>query len=262
MNQPGMLLRFCRPVTFAPFQGMRLLEHRWLNMKTDQPLIVARELSRVYRMGGAEVVGVDSISLDILAGELVVLKGNSGSGKSTLLALLAGLDQPTRGHLQVAGHDLRHATPAQLTRYRRQVVGMVFQSFNLLPTLTVLENVALPALLAGRSYPSVQHSARELLGWLGLDARHEHLPAQLSGGEMQRTAIARALINDPAIILADEPTGNLDTHNSHIVVELLVDLNRRQGRTVIIATHSTLADRHATVEIRLQDGAILSKIPE
>jgi putative ABC transport system ATP-binding protein len=225
-------------------------------MMIEEPQIVARQLTRIYQMGSNEVVGVDAVNLDIQAGELVILKGNSGSGKSTLLALLAGLDQPTQGHLQVAGHDLRHATPAQLTRYRRAVVGMVFQSFNLLSTLTVLENVALPALLAGHKYAVVQHSARRLLTWLGLEARHNHLPSQLSGGEMQRTAIARALINDPAIILADEPTGNLDTHNSNIVVELLVDLNRRQGRTVIIATHSSLADSYATVTLRLKDGAI------
>jgi putative ABC transport system ATP-binding protein len=229
-------------------------------MKIDEPLILARQLTRIYQMGNNQVVGVDAVNLDIHAGELVILKGNSGSGKSTLLALLAGLDQPTQGQLQVAGHDLRQATSAQLTRYRREVVGMVFQSFNLLSTLTVLENVALPALLAGQRYGHVQHSARKLLAWLGLEARHNHLPSQLSGGEMQRTAIARALINDPAIILADEPTGNLDTHNSEIVVELLVDLNRRQGRTVIIATHSSLADSYATVTLRLQDGAIESEM--
>jgi putative ABC transport system ATP-binding protein len=161
----------------------------------------------------------------------------------------------------VAGHDLLLAKPSQITRYRREVVGMVFQSFNLLPTLTVLENVALPALLAGQVYRTAHHVARELLAWLGLDARRDHLPSQLSGGEMQRTAIARALINDPPIILADEPTGNLDTHNSNIVMELLLDLNRRQGRTIIIATHSSLADRHATVQVRLRDGAIVAKTP-
>jgi ABC-type lipoprotein export system ATPase subunit len=228
-------------------------------MKIDEPLILARQLTRIYQMGSNQVVGVDAVNLDIQAGELVILKGNSGSGKSTLLALLAGLDQPTQGQLLVAGHDLRLATPAQLTRFRREVVGMVFQSFNLLSTLTVLENVALPALLAGQRYGDVQHSARKLLAWLGLEARHNHLPSQLSGGEMQRTAIARALINDPAIILADEPTGNLDTHNSKIVVELL-DLNRRQGQTVIIATHSSLADSYATVTLRLKDGAIESEM--
>ncbi len=228
-------------------------------METTEPLIVARGLTRIYQLGGNEVVGVNAINLDISAGQLVVLKGNSGSGKSTLLALLAGLDLPTQGLLRVAGTNLNVATPAQLTRYRRQVVGMVFQSFNLLPTLNVLENVALPALLAGREYAGILHSAQELLDWLGLAARRDHLPSQLSGGEMQRTAIARALINDPAIILADEPTGNLDTHNSSIVLDLLVQLNREQERTVVIATHSSLADRYATMTIHLEDGAVVSR---
>jgi putative ABC transport system ATP-binding protein len=230
-------------------------------MKTttiDKPLIVARKVTRIYELGVGEVIGIDSIDFDILAGELVVLKGNSGSGKSTLLALLAGLDQPTHGQLMVAGQDLKRATAGQLTHYRRRVVGMVFQSFNLLPTLTVMENICLPALLAGEPFDRVRSSALRLLDWLNLTHRQQHQPAQLSGGEMQRAAIARALINDPAIILADEPTGNLDSQNGQAVIELLVTLNRRSGRTVIIATHSMLADAYATMEIRLQDGRIVT----
>jgi putative ABC transport system ATP-binding protein len=156
----------------------------------------------------------------------------------------------------VADQDLKKATPKQLTQYRREVVGVVFQSFNLLPTLTVLENVSLPALLAGRRHATVKSKALQLLASLDLTPRLHHLPAQLSGGEMQRTAIARALINDPAIILADEPTGNLDSHNGKAVIELLASLNRRLGTTVIIATHSNLADPIATTTICLKDGAI------
>lgn len=221
-----------------------------------QPLILARTLTKSYRLGASEVIGLNNVNLDLSAGELVVLKGNSGSGKSTLLALMAGLDQPTGGKLVVAGQDLKLATPAQLTQYRREVVGIVFQSFNLLPTLTVLENVSLPALLAGRDRAGTESRARRLLNRLGLAARLRHMPAQLSGGEMQRTAIARALINDPAIVLADEPTGNLDSRNGTVVIELLGDLNRELGVTVVIATHSDLADRVATTMIRLKDGAI------
>jgi putative ABC transport system ATP-binding protein len=224
-----------------------------------QPLIQARGLTKVYPLGETEVVGLDSIDLDLSAGELVVLKGNSGSGKSTLLALLAGLDRPTAGELVVAGQDLKQASPAQLTQYRREVVGMVFQSFNLLPTLTVLENISLPALLAGGRHATVEAKTRQLLTWLDLTPRLHHLPAQLSGGEMQRTAIARALINDPAIILADEPTGNLDSRNGKAVIELLAGLNRRLGATVIIATHSDLADPIATTRICLKDGAIAER---
>jgi ABC-type lipoprotein export system ATPase subunit len=222
----------------------------------NRPLISARGLTRVYPMASSQVVGLNAIDVDISAGQLVVLKGNSGSGKSTLLSLLAGLDRPTRGELTVAGHDLNRATPANLTHFRREVVGMVFQAFNLMPTLNVLENISLPGLLAGKKTTAVRSKAIELLDWLGLSRRRGHLPAQLSGGEMQRTAIARALINDPDIIIADEPTGNLDSRNGQIVVDLLAELNRKWKRTVIIATHSSLADSLATIKIRLKDGLI------
>jgi putative ABC transport system ATP-binding protein len=156
----------------------------------------------------------------------------------------------------VAAHDLVRISEKRLTHFRRKAIGMVFQSFNLLPTLTVLENACLPALLAGLSLPETAPRAEELLGWLHLDHRLTHLPAQLSGGEMQRTAIARALINDPAIILADEPTGNLDSRNGEAVMALLSELNRAWQRTVIVATHSSLADQYATRQINLRDGRI------
>jgi putative ABC transport system ATP-binding protein len=220
------------------------------------PIIEAHELTRLYPLGDSTVVGLDRVSLAVAAGELVVLKGNSGSGKSTLLSLLAGLDQPTDGRLAVAGYDLRHLSEHQKNRYRRTVVGMIFQSFNLLPTMSVLENVCLPALLAGSPYRDTREKALTLLDWLAMTARRNHYPAQLSGGEMQRTAIARALINDPALILADEPTGNLDSRNGALVIELLHDLNRRWRRTVVIATHSSLADPYATLQIALKDGAV------
>ncbi|HSV93317.1 MAG TPA: ABC transporter ATP-binding protein [Desulfobacterales bacterium] len=218
--------------------------------------ILARKLTRIYPLGDSSVVGINAVDLEIASGELVVLKGNSGSGKSTLLALLAGLDRPTSGELVVAGHTLTGTREAELTGFRRNVVGMVFQSFNLLPTLTVLENVLLPALLAGRPEEPARRRAEELMGWLGLAARRGHYPAQLSGGEMQRTAIARALINDPALILADEPTGNLDSRNGRAVMELLAELNRSSARTVLIATHSELADAYATRQICLKDGGV------
>lgn len=220
--------------------------------------VLAEGLWRTYRMGSGEVVGIRGINLRISAGEMVVIKGESGSGKSTLLALIAGLDRPTSGSLIVGGLDLENASGMRLTNFRRGSVGIVFQSFNLLPTLTVSENVCLPALLAGAARTEVRKKAADLLGWLGMESRSGHFPAQLSGGEMQRTAIARALINDPAIILADEPTGNLDSRNALAVVELLAELNR-SGRTVIIATHSSLADPFATAEIVLQDGAIVER---
>ena len=220
------------------------------------PVIEAKDLTRVYALGDSEVIGLDGVDLSIGPGELVVLKGNSGSGKSTLLSLLAGLDHPTSGELKVAENDLVRARSADLTQFRREVVGMVFQSFNLMPTLNVLENACLPGLLAGKKPSQIRSRAAELLSWLGLEKRFNHLPAQLSGGEMQRTAIARALINEPAIILADEPTGNLDSRNGQIVIDLLAELNRRWKRTVVIATHSSLADSLATIKFELQDGRI------
>ncbi|MGD8660223.1 MAG: ABC transporter ATP-binding protein [Desulfobacterales bacterium] len=227
-----------------------------MDSDASKTIIETRNLTRIYALGESNVIGINTIDLCIDAGELVVLKGDSGSGKSTLLSLLAGLDRPTRGELKVADHDLTTATPANLTHFRREVVGMVFQAFNLMPTLNVLENASLPGLLAGKRPNRVTSKAMELLDWLGLSQRRDHLPAQLSGGEMQRTAIARALINDPDIIIADEPTGNLDSRNGQIVVDLLAQLNRKWKRTVIIATHSSLADSLASVKINLKDGMI------
>jgi len=233
-----------------------------MNPSEPQILIAADGLTRTYALGQGEVVGVLDVDLAVRAGEMVVLKGDSGSGKSTLLALLAGFDRPTRGRLTVAGRDLVQATPAQLNRYRREVVGMVFQSFNLMPSLSVLENVCLPALLAGRRLGEVRAKAEGLLAGLGLGDRMPHYPSQLSGGEMQRTALARALINDPLLILADEPTGNLDSRNGQAVVELLAGLNRDQGRTVVIATHSQIADPYATLHLSLADGRLSeAKVP-
>ena len=226
------------------------------SFSSDQTVIHAAHLTRIYPLGDSSVVGINQVNLDVAPGELVVLKGNSGSGKSTLLSLLAGLDRPTSGDLSVAGHNLSNSHGADLTRFRREVVGMVFQSFNLLPTLNVLENVCLPALLADKDAEVTRRKAVELLDWLGLKHRCRHHPDQLSGGEMQRTAIARALINDPALILADEPTGNLDSRSGMAVIDLLGQLNRAAKRTVVIATHSELADRLATRHIRIRDGAI------
>jgi putative ABC transport system ATP-binding protein len=221
-----------------------------------QALIQAHSLSRWYSMGGTDVFGLCRADLDIPANSFVVVKGSSGSGKTTLLSLLAGLDRPSSGSLTVDGRDLNQASEPELTIYRRQVVGMVFQSFNLLPTLTVLENVMLPGLLAGSERKGLEARARDLLEWLGLTRRWSHLPNQLSGGEMQRTSLARAVINDPLLILADEPTGNLDTANGRAVVELLSGLQSSSDHTVIVATHSSEFDQAATVEIQLVDGRI------
>jgi len=227
----------------------------------DPYLIEARGLARIYPIENGGVVGIRDVDLCIQVGEMAVIKGNSGSGKSTLLGLIGGLDKPSQGRLAVGGQDLTRASAAELTAYRRTTVGMVFQAFNLLPTLTALENVCLPALLAGQAFETTRGRAMSLLGGLGIQDLAARHPAQMSGGEMQRTAIARALINSPSIILADEPTGNLDSRNGEIVMGLLAELNQRQGRTVIVATHSTLADPYATLQITLRDGMIAQRIP-
>lgn len=219
-------------------------------------VVHALGLTRVYDIGSIQVIGIIGIDLSIHAGSFVVLKGDSGSGKSTLLSLLGGLDQLTSGTLMVAGRDLNQCGETALTVFRRTAVGMVFQAFNLLPTLTVLENVCLPAMLAGQPLAAARSRATDLLDWLGMGQRFDHRPRQLSGGEMQRTAIARALINDPEIVLADEPTGNLDSTNARKVMALLADLNQQFKRTVVVATHSDLADGFATKTLTLQDGHV------
>jgi len=220
-------------------------------------IVQAKRLTRIYPIGAVSVIGIDNIDLSIAKGQFVVLKGDSGSGKSTLLSLLAGLDRLTAGELTVAGHDLGICSETELTGFRRSTVGMIFQSFNLLPTLNVLENVCLPALLAGHVLAPVRSKAKELLRELGLKNRFTHRPRELSGGEMQRTAIARALINDPDLLLADEPTGNLDSANARNVMALLADLNRQSKRTVVLATHSDLADPYATLALTLKDGRVV-----
>ncbi len=206
------------------------------------------------------MIGIDGVNLHIQKGETVVIKGRSGSGKSTLLSLICGLDRPTRGQLTVAGYDLLSANAEELTFFRRKIVGIVFQTFNLLPTLSAVENVILPALLAGKSVDESREKALWLLGWLELKHRAHHFPSQLSGGEMQRTAIARSLINDPEIILADEPTGNLDSRSGEAVIRLLVEANKKFGTTILVATHSNQVNPFATSQIFLKDGQVIETI--
>ena len=219
-------------------------------------IVTAEDLSRTFFLGVEPVRAIDGVSLEVGEGEFLVLKGKSGSGKSTLLSLIAGLDSPTSGSLTVSGIDLKKLNPAQLAKFRRKNIGMIFQSFNLLPTLSVLENTALPALLAGADFHRANKKAWDLLELAQLTHRAHHSPSEISGGEMQRTAIARALVNDPALIIADEPTGNLDSKTGDRVLAFIKDLNRNLGRTVIMATHSTDADAMAHRTLCLEDGRI------
>ena len=216
------------------------------------PAVELRQLSKTYREGEAERAVLREVSLTIASGEIVVLVGRSGSGKSTLLNLIAGIDRPTAGSVAVDGTDLTALDEQARTRFRRRHIGFVFQFFNLIPLLTVEENLLLPLDLNGRADASGVARARALLERVGLGGRGDSFPDRLSGGEQQRVAIARALIHDPALILADEPTGNLDADTAATVLDLLDTLAREMGRTVLMATHSRevigVADRIFTME--------------
>ena len=216
------------------------------------PAVELRQLSKTYREGEAERVVLRDVSVTVAAGEIVVLVGRSGSGKSTLLNLIAGIDRPSAGSVAVSGTDLTALDEGARTRFRRRHIGFVFQFFNLIPLLTVEENLLLPLDLNGRAGAGGVARARALLDRVGLAGRGDSFPERLSGGEQQRVAIARALIHDPALILADEPTGNLDADTAAGVLDLLDALAREAGRTVLMATHSRevigVADRIFTIE--------------
>jgi ABC-type lipoprotein export system ATPase subunit len=223
---------------------------------SNNSIVSAQDLCRTFFLGGQPVKAIDRVNLEVEEGEFLVLQGKSGSGKSTLLSLIAGLDRPTSGSLKVSGMDLKDLNPTQLALFRQERVGMIFQSFNLLPTLSVLENIALPALLAGVDSQVAYKKAQQLLELAQLEQRAKHNPSEISGGEMQRTAIARALMNDPDLIIADEPTGNLDTKTGNRILHFIKDLNRNTGRTVIMATHSMETDAMAHRILCLEDGHI------
>lgn len=218
-------------------------------------LVQARALCRFYEAPEKPFMALDHVDLNVEKGAFLLLKGRSGSGKTTLLSLFAGLDRPDSGTLWVGGQDLSAGAAPDLEVFRRHGVGVIFQSFNLLPTLSAEENVLLPALLAGKKETAARKRAATLLDSLGMGHRMHHLPARLSGGEMQRVAIARALINDPPLLLADEPTGNLDENNALTVIRLLADLVQA-GRTLIMATHSDMADSFSSHRVHLVDGRI------
>jgi putative ABC transport system ATP-binding protein len=221
------------------------------------PIIAAEAVSKVYGSGTSAVTALTGVQLSVEAGERVAILGKSGSGKSTLMNLIGGLDVPTTGTLRVAGQNLGALSRRQLADYRLARVGFVFQSFHLIPTKTVAENVELPLVLAGRPAAERRQRAREVLAAVGLDHRLDHRPTQLSGGERQRTAVARALVNRPAVLLADEPTGNLDSSSAAAVMDLLFARVRDHGMTLLLVTHDEdLAKRYAGRVVRVQDGRV------
>jgi putative ABC transport system ATP-binding protein len=216
-----------------------------------------RGLSKRFQEGESERTVLQAVDLTIAPGKFVVLLGQSGSGKSTLLHLIGGIDTPSSGSVAIGGVDLTALDERNRTLFRRDHIGFIFQFFNLIPTLSVLENVTLPGELAGRPRPALESAARDLLGRVGLADRASTRPDRLSGGQQQRVAIARALLHQPLLILADEPTGNLDEHTGEHVLQLLIDLTRQQGRTLIMATHNgAIADRADRV-LRVQEGHLL-----
>ena len=219
--------------------------------------IRAVDLARTYEVGETEVEALRGINIEVVAGQFVALVGPSGSGKSTFLNLAGGLDRPTSGELWVDGVELSASKEKVLTEHRRKRVGFVFQSFNLLPRLTALENVALPLMFVGVPEEKRQQRARELLNQVGLEERLEHRPTQLSGGEQQRVAIARALVARPTIILADEPTGNIDSATGTEIMDLLRRLNKEQGVTLLLVTHDADAAAFADRVIQVRDGQIV-----
>lgn len=222
------------------------------------PAVQLEQLCRHYRMGETLIRAVDGVSLSVRAGEFVALLGTSGSGKSSVLNLIAGLDRPTAGSVVVHGRDLAKMSREELAHYRLHTVGMVFQSFNLIPGMTVAENVELPMRFAEVERGKRDGLAREALTRVGLQARTHHRPSELSGGEQQRAALARALINRPQLLLADEPTGNLDSHTGIEIMNMVRDFNRQLGMTVVMVTHErALAERYAQRMIFLADGKLV-----
>lgn len=219
-------------------------------------VLEVQDLRKCYQRGSTEVVALDRVSLVLEGGGFVALMGPSGCGKSTLLHLCGAMDHPTTGDVRLEGCSLASLDEDALTRFRRQRVGFVFQFFNLLPTLTVLQNIGLPLLLTGRLPEEVDDVAKRWATRVEIDHRLNHYPSQLSGGEAQRAAIARAVIHEPVLILADEPTGNLDSETGAHILSLLQEVNRDTGASVLLATHDPMVADEADHVIRMQDGRI------
>jgi lipoprotein-releasing system ATP-binding protein len=222
----------------------------------NEPLLSARGLSKSYAMGRRTLEVLRGVDLDVARGEFLALRGASGAGKSTLLHLIGGLDSPNAGEIHFDGQNLGNFSESELTHFRNRRIGFVFQSYHLLPELTALENVCLPARVARIAAATAEKRGRELLARVGLQERTDHKPFELSGGEQQRVAIARALINEPELLLADEPTGNLDSHTGGEIIELLKSLRAEKQTTLVIATHDASVAASAPRVIHLVDGQV------
>jgi putative ABC transport system ATP-binding protein len=225
----------------------------------DLPLIRIRELSKSYQRDGQHIPVLLDIKLDVMAGDFIALMGPSGSGKSTLLNLIAGIDQPSSGRIEIGGVDIASLSEGQLADWRARNVGFIFQFYNLLPVLTAFENVELPLLLTDLSARQRRAHAQAALEMVKLDDRMDHYPNELSGGQQQRVAIARALVSDPTLIVADEPTGDLDRHTGQEVLSLLDELNRDLGKTIVMVTHDPKAAERAHRMVHLDKGVLVDE---
>ncbi len=228
------------------------------SLKSVEPIISARGVYKTYRSRDVIVNALNDVSFEVMRGEMVAVMGPSGSGKTTLLNCMSGLDSIDAGDVSIAGQLLRTMSDDKLSDYRASAMGFVFQAYNLLPVLTAQENVELPLILAGNAQKIAQEKAVEKLELVGLGDRVDHLPAELSGGQQQRVAIARALANDPAIVWGDEPTGNLDSTNAAEIMDLLTRLNKENGQTFVLVTHSEEVGSMADRVVRMTDGVVVS----
>ncbi len=224
---------------------------------TGKPIIKLENVWKIYRMGEVDVTALSGLNLEIREKELVTIMGPSGSGKSTAVNMIGCLDIPTKGRIFLEGHDISHLQESELAQIRGRKIGFIFQTFNLIPSLTALQNVALPMIFQGVSKEKREARAAELLQKVELGDRMYHRPSELSGGQQQRVAIARALVNDPEIILADEPTGNLDTKTGATVMNFLEDLHRKEGKTIVVVTHDPRLTEYADRVEHLHDGKII-----
>ncbi len=222
----------------------------------SEPLITTKDLYKIYKMGDEKIRALDGVNLEIQRGEIVCLLGTSGSGKSTLLNAIAGLEKPTKGEITIGGIHIEKLNEQQITSFRRLNIGFVFQSYNLIPTLTALENVSIGMIFKGLPKQERNLKAKKILNAVGLGDRMHHKPSQLSGGQQQRVSIARAFVDNPKIIFADEPTGNLDTKTTIEILNLITTMAREQGQTMIIVTHDEEVTDYADKTFHMQDGRI------